>query len=174
MAFLINSYNAFTVKLVIDHYPVASIKKIGGMFTNPWGIEFFSLLEGRIKALDPIEHGNLRPKFKDYRIHAAVNCASVSCPPLRHEAYVGDRLDGQLEEQMRVWLADNTRNDFDGVNVTVKISKIFEWYKEDFDNWSEGVTSVLAKYAPTAAKAVLSKKPVIEYLDYDWALSDSK
>ena len=79
-AFLINAYNAFTVKLIIDNYPIKSIKKIGGLF-SPWKKEFFSILDGKIKSLDPIEHEWLRkkPELKDPRVHAAVNCASISC-----------------------------------------------------------------------------------------------
>jgi hypothetical protein len=124
-AFLINAYNALTVKLIVDHYPVKSIKKIGGLFTKPWTLEFFSLLGGEIKALDPIEHEWLRPKFKDYRIHAAVNCASVSCPPLRNEAFTADKLDSQLDSQMRSWLSDKDRNRLNGEKF--EISKIFSW-----------------------------------------------
>ena len=174
MAFLINSYNALTIKLIVDNYPVTSIKKIGGVFSKPWGIEFFSLLDDSIKALDPIEHKTLRPQFKDFRIHGAVNCASASCPPLRHEAFVGDRLDVQLDEQMRVWLADTSRNQFDGKTGELKISKIFDWYKDDFENWGGGVKTVLKKYAPASAQAAFAKNGEISYLEYDWSLNEAK
>lgn len=129
-AFLINAYNALTVKLILDNYPVKSIKKIGGLFSKPWRIEFFSLLDGKIKALDPIEHEWLRPKYKDFRIHAAVNCASFSCPPLRNEAFTSDKLDAQLDSQMKSWLADSGRNRIS--KHKFEISKIFDWYKDDF------------------------------------------
>lgn len=174
MAFLINSYNALTIKLIVDNYPVASIKKIGGVFSKPWGIEFFSLLDDSLKSLDPIEHKTLRPQFKDFRVHAAVNCASASCPPLRHEAFVGERIDAQLDEQMRAWLADSSRNEFDAKTGELKISKIFDWYKDDFENWGGGVKTVLKKYAPTGAQAAFAKDGEISYLEYDWSLNESK
>ena len=171
MAFLINAYNAFTLKLIIDHYPVKSIRKIGGFFTKPWDMEFFSLLGGTITSLDPIEHEVLRPQFKDYRIHAAVNCASISCPLLRAEAYVASRLNEQLEEQMRIWLADSSKNAFDPKTGRVSLSKIFDWYEEDFVKYGGGVVGVLKKYGPASSKEALKKHKSIEYLDYDWGLN---
>ena len=174
IAFLLNAYNAFTIKLILDNYPVASIRKIGGLFTKPWAIEFFSLLGGAIKALDPIEHKWLRPIYKDYRIHAAVNCASVSCPPLRHEAYSGTRLEAQLNEQMTLWLADATRNRYDSATGAFHLSKIFDWYASDFDEWGGGVRAVVTKFGPEAAKTAYAKKVDVDFLDYDWDLNEAK
>ncbi len=175
MAFLINAYNALTVKLIVDHYPVASIKKIGGILTKPWSVEFFSLFGGALKALDPIEHEWLRPQFKDFRIHAAVNCASISCPPLRREAFVGARLDLQLDEQMQNWLADPSRNKYDAAKGELELSKLFDWYKKDFEDWGGGVKAVVTKYGPEAAKkAYAAKEPDVDYLDYDWGLNEAK
>lgn len=164
-AYLINAYNALTVKLILDNYPVKSIKKIGGLFTKPWSVKFFKLLGGQLEALDPIEHEFLRPKYKNHRIHAAVNCASYSCPPLRHTAFTADKLDAQLDEQMTVWLADAGRNQL-GANP-LKISKIFDWYKKDFEQWGGGVLAVVGKYGKPAGRD-------IEYLDYNWDLNESK
>lgn len=175
MAFLINAYNAFTVKLIVNHYPVKSIKKIGGFLTNPWKIEFFSLLDGKIKSIDPIEHEWLRPKFKDYRIHAAVNCASISCPLLRKEAYVAKKLSAQLDEQMRLWLNDRTRNELDSKSNVFQISKIFDWYEDDFVDWGGGVVQVINKY--TGNKPLnreLASKIKLKYLNYNWDLNEQK
>lgn len=171
-AFLINAYNAYTLKLIVDHPDVASIKDIGGLFTKPWSIEFFSLLSGKIKSLDPIEHEWLRPKFKDYRIHAACNCASISCPTLRREAYTAAKLNQQLDEQMQLWIRDPARNQLAG--ATAKISKIFDWYESDF-SWggSGGVRAVLKKYASADNAKNLTEKTPIEYLDYNWQLNRS-
>lgn len=174
MAFLINAYNAFTIKLIIANYPVKSIKDIGGFFTKPWSVEFFSLLDGTIKSLDPIEHKVLRPEFKDYRIHAAVNCASVSCPPLRRSAFTSKDLDAQLDEQMREWLADDSRNSWSGPKKQIRVSKIFDWYEEDFEQWGGGVKKVLMKYAPSDAKERIKSADDIDYLDYNWKLNESK
>jgi hypothetical protein len=174
MAFLINAYNALTVKLIIDNYPVASIKKIGGWFTKPWSIEFFSLLDGKIKALDPIEHEWLRPNFKDYRIHAAVNCASASCPPLRNEAFVAKTLNKQLDSQMLAWLKDQSRNQVSTKSKTWSVSKIFDWYESDFEKWGGGVPKVINKYLKTPLEPEALSKVKLKYLSYDWSLNEAK
>jgi hypothetical protein len=174
IAFLINAYNAYTVKLIVDNYPVESIKKIGGLFTKPWDVEFFSLLGGQITSLDPIEHKMLRPNYRDYRVHAAVNCASISCPPLRHEAFVGARLDAQLDEQMRLWLADPSRNKFDAQTGELSLSRIFDWYAKDFEEWGGGVKAVVSKFGPEAARQAYAKKGEVDFLDYDWGLNEAK
>lgn len=172
-AFLMNAYNAFTVKLILDHYPVGSIKEIGGLFKKPWDVKFFSLLGGKIRTLDPIEHKWLRPVYKDYRIHAAVNCASISCPPLRREAFRPELLDKQLDEQMSLWLKDASRNKIAGKKLL--LSKIFDWYEDDFVNWGGGVKAVLVKHWPEQAAALKAANDKdIDYLDYDWKLNDVK
>lgn len=172
MAFLINAYNALTVKLIVDHYPVSSIKKIGGFLGKPWSVEFFNLFDGKIKSLDPIEHDWLRPVYKDVRIHAAVNCASISCPALRNEAFVASRLDKQLTEQMKLWLSDPTRNQIDLASMTLTLSKIFDWYKDDFVNWSGGVVAVFNKYGPSPISEEASKQVKIKFLNYNWNLNE--
>lgn len=173
-AFLINAYNAFTIKLIIDHYPVTSIKKIGGWFTKPWDVKFFKLLGGEIQSLDPIEHEWLRPKYKDYRIHAALNCASVSCPALLREAYTAEKLNQQLDEQMRAWLSDPTRNQYNLKEGTLNISKIFSWYEEDFEKWGGGVLNVIKKYGPKEAQTIAEKSKDISYMNYNWDLNAAK
>jgi hypothetical protein len=175
MAFLINAYNAFTVKLIIDHYPVRSIKKIGKFFSSPWKRKFFSLLDGSIRTLDQIEHDWLRSRYKDFRIHAAVNCASLSCPALRDKAYTSKGLDQQLDEQMHLWLSDSTRNRFDDTNNKAYVSKIFDWYQDDFENWGGGVKKVFETYRGKQQSDVLKTACDydIAYLDYDWDLNDA-
>ncbi len=174
MAFLINAYNALTVKLIVDRYPVKSIKNIGGFFTKPWSVEFFSLLDGKIKSLDPIEHKWLRPHFKDFRIHAAVNCASISCPPLRNEAFQASSLDKQLDDQMKVWLRDKSRNQVDSQSKQWKLSKIFHWYKDDFKKWGNGIVEVVSQYTEQSLSREIASQVKIDYLDYDWSLNEVK
>ena len=111
LAFLINAYNAFTTKLIVDNYPMDSIKDLGGWFSSPWKRRFFHLL-GEERHLDDIEHGMIRKDFDEPRVHFAVNCAAGGCPPLRAEAYVATRLDAQLEDNTRVFLRDSRRNRF--------------------------------------------------------------
>lgn len=173
MSFLINAYNAFTVKLVVDHYPVKSIKDIGGLFQNPWKKEFFSLLEGTSKSLDPIEHDLLRKEFQDARIHAALNCASVSCPKLQSDAFVAAKLSPQLDHAMMEWLKDDTRNHFDSTGNAMELSKIFDWFKEDFVKSYGGVSQAIAKFGPPLAKSLVKTNARVKYLPYDWKLNET-
>jgi hypothetical protein len=167
VAFLINAYNAYTVEKVLTRYPdIRSIWDFGKFFGNPFRDEFFGLL-GRSMSLDGIEHGILRKRYREPRIHYAVNCASVGCPMLREEAYVAARLEVQLEEQAQRFLSDRTRNRFrDG---RLEVSKIFDWYREDF----EPREAYFARYAgilgmPQGANLRFA------FLDYDWSLNDSR
>ncbi len=128
LAYWINAYNAFTVKLVVDNYPVQSIKDIkkGIAFVNSvWDIKFIQI-EGRSYDLNNIEHGILRPKFKEPRIHFAINCASASCPKLLNRAYKADRLDKQLDEAAQAFLSDPFKNKIAADRI--EISKIFSWF----------------------------------------------
>ena len=167
VAFLINAYNAYTVEKILTRYPdIKSIWDFGKLFGNPFRDEFFTLLGART-SLDGIEHDILRKRYREPRIHYAVNCASIGCPMLREEAYLAPRLERQLEQQAVRFLSDRTRNRFsDG---RLEVSKIFDWYKEDF----EPRERYFARYA-----AVLGipqgASPRLAFLDYDWALNDSR
>lgn len=170
MAYWINVYNAFTIKLVLQHYPVASIKDIkrGIPFVNTvWDIKFIKI-QNKTYDLNNIEHGILRKDFKDPRIHAAVNCASYSCPKLRPEAFVADKLEAQLEDAMRQFVNDPVRN-----RVAAKkgeLSSIFNWFAGDFKNDAGTVVKYINKYA----RQPLSPDGKVIYLDYDWRLNDAK
>ena len=105
-AFYVNAYNAWTIKLILGGYPgVKSIKDLGSLFKSPWK-KRICRIDGDVITLDDIEHNILRPKFKDPRVHFAINCAAKSCPPLRSEPYLGDRLDQQLDEMTRAFIND--------------------------------------------------------------------
>ena len=166
-AFLVNAYNAYTVEKILTRYPdIRSIWDFGKFFGNPFRDEFFTLL-GRSMSLDGIEHGILRKRYRDPRVHYAVNCASVGCPMLREEAYVAARLDAQLEEQARRFLSDSTRNRFrDG---RLEVSKIFDWYQEDFEPREQ----YFARYAGVLGMP-RGASPRLVFLDYDWSLNDSR
>ena len=127
-------------------------------------------------TLDHIENGLLRPIFQDARVHAAVNCASISCPPLRAEAFTGANLDAQLDDQMRAFLADTTRNRFDAKAKTIELSKIFEWYRPDFEDPStdKHLVDFLIKYGPASLGEDREwiRDAQITYLEYDWRLND--
>ncbi len=180
-AFWINAYNAHCVALVVSKHPVESIKDIGGLFSSVFEKEFIDmpalhpLRKAKKLSLDDIEHEILRPKFKDSRTHAAVNCASLSCPPLRPEAFVAERLDEQLDEQVKRWLADPARNEFDETNSRIRVSKIFDWYEEDFVRDGGSIVGWIAKHAPEREAAWLKDAKVrVEFLDYSWKLNDRK
>ncbi|MDP4581832.1 MAG: DUF547 domain-containing protein [Saprospiraceae bacterium] len=168
MAFWINAYNAFTVKLILDNYPIKSIKDIkrGIPFVNSvWDIAFIPMGKEKID-LNYIEHTILRKEFKDPRIHAAINCASFSCPLLRNEAYYASRLDEQLNDAMRKFVNDSQRNQLDKSNI--KISKIFSWFAGDFKLNGSSVVDYLNKYA----KKRVQSNAKIDFLEYQWELND--
>ena len=166
MAFLINAYNAFTVEKILTRYPdIGSIWDFGRIFGNPFKDRFFTLL-GRRMSLDAIEHGMLRKSYREPRVHYALNCAAVGCPMLREEAYVASRLERQLEEQAVRFLSDRSRNRYrDG---RLEVSKIFDWFKEDF----EPRQAYFARYA--AVLGTPGGEVPLSFLDYDWALNDSR
>lgn len=180
-AFWINAYNAFTLQLVRDEGPVESIKDIGGWFTTPWKRRFIPMGafdpkgKGRRLCLDDIEHRILRPRFEDARLHAAVNCASRGCPPLRPEPYRAVTLERQLTEQVRSWLTDSSRNDLRINQGAIRVSKIFDWFEEDFgDGDPEVIRWIVAQLEPGPLAAALREagpRLRVRYLDYDWALN---
>jgi len=167
LAYWINAYNAFTVKLIVDNYPVESIKDIKKgipFISSVWDIEFIRI-EGQNYTLNNIEHGILRPKFEEPRIHFAINCASYSCPVLRSEAYTADRLEDQLTEAAKLFISDTRRNQIS--SDTPQLSKIFSWFKGDFTN---GRT--LIEFVNQYSETQIRNKSNIEFLDYDWKLND--
>lgn len=192
IAFLINAYNAFTVEKILTRYPdIKSIWDFGKVFGNPFKDTFFTLL-GRAGTLDRIEHEMLRKKgaYDEPRVHFAVNCASIGCPMLREEAYVAERLDAQLEEQAVRFLSDRSRNRYSAKSGALEVSKIFDWFKED---WTSGYRGFSGKQAPIQSreqyfgryaqlladgaqhqKVVEDGKAPIGFLEYDWALNDAK
>lgn len=176
LAFLINAYNAFTVKLIVDNYPVKSIKDIGSLLTSPWKIKFFSIL-GEERNLDNVEHDMIRKWFNEPRIHFAVVCASVGCPALRNEAFTALSLDQQLEEASKNFLADKTRNRYNSGAKKLEISSIFKWYGKDFVKKHGSLEAFLAPRIttnPDDQTAIREKKASIAYLDYDWSLNETK
>ncbi|MEX0960451.1 MAG: DUF547 domain-containing protein [Burkholderiales bacterium] len=179
LAFLINAYNAFTVELILTGYPgLKSIRDLGSLFRSPWKRRFFTLL-GAERHLDDVEHGMIREPgvFDEPRIHMAVNCASIGCPALHTDAFFADRLDSQLEDSTVRFLSDRSRNRYDASSRTLYVSKIFDWYGEDFAKQAGSVAAWLAKYAnaladdPSAKQAIRAGNVRIRFLDYDWGLN---
>jgi hypothetical protein len=188
LAFWINAYNLFTLRAIVDHYPIRSplltwqprnsIRQIDGVWTKlTWQAA------GRTLTLDDIEHKILRPEFKEPRVHFAINCASVGCPPLAAVPYGAATLDGQLDAAARGYLARAQGLQIRG--DTLSVSRILEWYGEDFvasfapdaagkpDRLERVARAVVARFGPPAA-VEMARKPStrIKFLDYDWSLND--
>lgn len=171
LAYWINAYNAFTIQLVLKHYPVESIKDVVSgpniTFVNsPWDIKFIKI-EGQEYDLNNIEHGIIRERFKEPRIHFAVNCASMSCPVLRKEAYKVQKLDKQLDEQARDFISDPSKNQIG--RQTIKISRIFRWFRGDFTENHESLQAFINQYTNEA----IAQDAEIEWMEYDWGLNDA-
>jgi hypothetical protein len=183
LAFLINAYNAFTVELILSNYPdVESIRDLGSLFRSPWKRRFFSLL-GEKRHLDNLEQDMIRAPgvFDDPRIHFALNCASIGCPMLRNEAYVGARLEEQLNDARQRFLSDRDRNYFDATKGILWVSKIFDWYGEDFTGNAPAPSSLkglFSNYADRLAQSAEARRRLrngdyrIDFLDYNWRLND--
>ena len=171
LAYWINVYNAFTVKLVIDHYPVDGIKEIGGKINIPfvnsvWDIEFVDI-GGKKITLNQVEHSIIRVEFAEPRIHFAVNCASYSCPILLNEAYVPERLDEQLERQTIAFINNERFNKIKSPDKA-EVSKLFQWYSGDFKSGRSTIIDYINKYS----EVKLSSNARISYMDYDWSLNN--
>ncbi len=172
LAFLINLYNASTVKMMVDHYPVTSIKKIGSVWKGPWKQEVVHLW-GKTVTLDHLEHEVIRPGYPDPRVHFALVCAAKGCPSLRSEAYIGSRLDDQLNDQARRFLSTREKNRIDSKERTVYLSPIFKWYAGDFEAKSGSVLEAIQPFWP-ASQTIPSDLAQfkIRYTDYDWSLNE--
>ena len=184
-AFLINAYNAFTLEKILRRYPnIKSIRDYGTVFGNPWKDRFFTLF-GEPTHLDNVEHDILRKDgaYDEPRVHVAVVCASIGCPMLRRDAFTADRLEAQLEDAMRRFMSDRTRNRYNAQARRLEVSRIFDWYGKDFEKGHKGFTSLKATFAryadlladsPQDRELVRAGKAQIAFLDYDWGLNDVK
>lgn len=169
IAYWINAYNAYTVDLILQYYPVESIKDIGSSiqipFVNtPWDIKFINIA-GKEYDLNNLEHGILRKDFEEPRIHFAVNCASFSCPELRAEAYTGSKLDRQLDEQARIFINDTRKNRISANKI--ELSKIFSWYSGDFND-----DMSVEEYVNQYTEVKITTETEVDYMDYNWELND--
>lgn len=169
LAYWINAYNAFTVKIMVDNYPVKSIKDIknGIPFVNTvWDIKFINIEEQNYD-LNNIEHGIIRERFTEPRIHFAVNCASVSCPRLRNEAFTALQLEQQLDDQARLFINNPSKNKIESADKA-SLSKIFSWFRGDFKATHANVNAFINQYS----NVKLNASAEVSYLDYDWNAND--
>jgi Protein of unknown function, DUF547 len=182
LAYWINTYNAATLRLITDHYPVRSIMDLakGGRYLSflirgtPWDRPVV-VAGGRRLTLNQVEHAIIRKEFADEpRIHFVLVCAARSCPPLRSEAYTAERLETQLTEQTRAFLADERHNRFDVATRTAHVSALFKWYARDFGPDDQAVLRWIARWAPSAVATTLADDAArwrLRYVDYDWSLN---
>ncbi|WP_188457171.1 DUF547 domain-containing protein [Psychroflexus planctonicus] len=169
MAYLINTYNAYTLKLILDNYPVESIKDIGGLFSSPFTTDFipfttdFIPFNGERISLDDVEKGMLL-EMNDPRVHFAINCASESCPKLQNEAFEAKHLDKQLDETTKEFILSKenkiTKNQ-------LQLSKIFKWYASDFENAAGSIIEFINPYISVH----ISDNASISFKDYSWKLN---
>lgn len=174
LAYLINLYNAGTLRMIVDNYPIASIKKIGNLFKGPWDQKVVQLF-GKTVTIGHIEHDLLRKKYNEPAIHFAIVCAAEGCPPLRAEAYTPDKLKAQLDDQGRIFLGQRAKNRVDLANQTLHLSPIFKWFDGDFEKKSGTVKKFVTGYFPEGYRSRLNAgKFKIRYTDYDWSLNEAK
>jgi hypothetical protein len=178
LAHWINVYNVNVVATIVESYPVDSIRDISTdpiIRLNVFKKERVPVGNAKL-SLDDIEHKKIREAFKDPRIHFAINCAAKSCPPIRPEAFVGERVDAQLDEQAQLFLngRHGARFQRDGDELTITVTKIIDWFGDDFDQWAGGKAKFIRKYVPADKQRMIdqAKDIDIEYDDYDWALND--
>jgi len=177
MAFWINAYNAVCIKKILDHDLPDEVPHASFFGTNIFTEETYRVA-GRVRSLDQIEHEILRKRFKDNRVHAALVCAASSCPRLRNEAYRGPKLDQQLDEECRRWIQvgrdkrGRRKNHLDRKENVLHVSKIFDWYEEDFGDSDEGIRKFVARFSNQEDATFISRHdPEIEFLPYDWHLN---
>ncbi len=176
LAYWINAYNAYTIKAIVDVYPIKSIKKIDGVWSKAR-----QKAGGAEISLDDIEHKRLRAELKEPRIHFAINCASIGCPKLASEAYQPDKLEAQFKRGIEALLDNRDQFRIDYQKMELHLSKILDWFGEDFKSFSgvtqyggnNGVVSFIINYLPESKKLfIVNNQLKIKWIDYDWNLNE--
>ena len=176
LAYWINVYNAYTIELINSRRERKSIRNINKFFgvamKGPWTLPIVHA-GGRTFTLDEVEHKIIRPEFKDPRVHAALVCAALGCPPLRSEAYIGSRVAEQLDDQVRRFLDQHAKNRVDIASRTVYASPIFTWYRDDFGGSTAGVAAFWSRYVPAGPALDVLRSGNITWREtaYDWSLN---
>lgn len=184
LAFWINAYNIWTIKIICDNYPVKSINDLhtGGLIIGQvlgatvWDKKLVKI-NGKEMTLNNIEHDIIRKEFKEPRIHFALVCAAVSCPPLRSEAFEAARLDKQLHDQGVVFFTEKNKNSFDAGKKVAVLSKIMDWYESDFGKDDAAVLLYIANFLDKPVAAAIRqdvKNWDVKYSSYDWSLNEKK
>jgi hypothetical protein len=172
LAFWINAYNAFTLKIICDNYPVKSIMDLDS--GKIWDRVFIEI-NGMKMSLNHIEHEIIRKEFNQPRIHFALVCAAISCPPLRSEAFGGYKLDDQLNDQGDIFLNQKDKNYFDLKEKEAHLSKILDWYGKDFGSDNGEILLYLTRFLPEKTATSIKENPnewEVRYTEYDWSLNE--
>ena len=176
LAFLINAYNALTLKMIVKNYPIKSIRDIGNFFTgNAWNQKFFHLL-GRKSHLDDIEHTLIRKNFNEPRIHFALVCASNGCPNLQQKVFTAKDLESQLSNAAKDFLSNSLKNRFSSSEKKLYLSMIFKWYGDDFTKSHASYLSFIAPFLSSdleTQKKIANNSYQIEWIPYSWDLNDN-
>jgi hypothetical protein len=167
LGFLINLYNAQTLDLIVANYPIKSIKDIASDSGGPWELPIVNLFGEQI-TLDALENEVIRKNYTDPRVHFALVCAALGCPALINTPYEAAELEKQLDQQTKAFLMDSDKNSIDTEQEILRLSPIFDWFKEDFSAKSGSVLEFVNPYFGNQA----SKEFKIEYTNYDWSLND--
>jgi hypothetical protein len=180
LAFWMNAYNAYTLKLIVDHYPVPTIWATTpgpakpSKENSPFALKLGTVAD-TARTLDEIEHEIIRGRFDEPRIHFALVCAAVSCPRLRQEAFTGPRLDAQLDDQARTFLHDVSKNRIPAEDDRIALSRILKWYGQDFGPSTDALQRYVARYFEGQVRDRLSRADyTVDFLPYDWALNEQK
>lgn len=186
LAYLINTYNALTVKRIIEKKPKESIKELGSgfpLYNSAWRIKFFKIF-GEEAHLDKIEHKLTREsgRYNEPLIHFAFNCASIGCPALQSEPFLGEKIEQQLKSATEMFLSDRSRNYYDEKKKTLFVSMIFKWYEGDFEKGHRGIKSLKDFFSIYAGALTDDPKIMdllktkgdykIDFLDYNWKLNN--
>jgi len=172
LALLLNAYNAFTLQLILEHYPIAGIRSVPS--AERWDAVRWKI-GGQTWSLTQIEHEQIRANFSEARIHFALVCAAVGCPPLRNEAFTAERLETQLQEQTEYVHGHPTWFDFDPESNVVRLTQLYLWYGGDFEQVAGGALEFAARYSPELKAATASgATPRIVWIEYDWSLNSKQ
>lgn len=180
LAYWINLYNISVVGVVVDNYPVESIRDLSTdpiIRINIFKKDLVDTKRGKV-SLNDIENDKIREGFKDPRIHFAINCAAKSCPPIRTEPYMGSRISEQLDDQARKFLngPNGVRVERKGVSAIVHTTKVMDWFSEDFDKWGGGQIPFIIRFVNSEKRQLIEtagSQVDLEFYDYDWKLNDA-
>lgn len=172
LALLINAYNAFTLRLILDHYPLQSIQDIPS--SQRWEARRWDIA-GNLSSLNQIEHESIRPNFKEPRVHFALVCAAIGCPPLRNEAYTADRLEDQLAAQTSYVHGHERWFQFDADKNQLRLTSLYKWYRGDFEQAAGSIVEFASRYSEPLAQYLRDNRmPTVKFLEYDWSLNSQQ